>query len=70
MRPIPAHAHVYDRLYAEYKTLYNYFGRGANDVMTRLRTMRREARAAVGQAADQRESLALPDSTEQRALGR
>ena len=26
--PNPAHARVYDRLYAEYRTLYDYFGRG------------------------------------------
>jgi L-ribulokinase len=34
---------VYDRLYAEYATLHDYFGRGGNDVMHRLRAMRREA---------------------------
>ncbi|MBO7341571.1 MAG: ribulokinase, partial [Clostridia bacterium] len=30
---------VYDRLYAEYKTLHDYFGRGENDVMARLRAL-------------------------------
>jgi L-ribulokinase len=44
-RPIPAHVAVYDRLYAEYKTLYDYFGRGQNDVMKRLRQIRHEALA-------------------------
>ena len=34
---------VYDRLYAEYSTLHDYFGRGATDVMHRLRTIKREA---------------------------
>jgi L-ribulokinase len=34
---------AYDRLYAEYRTLYDYFGRGANDVMHRLREIRRES---------------------------
>jgi L-ribulokinase len=42
-RPIPANVAVYNRLYADYKTLYDYFGRGENDVMKRLRTLRREA---------------------------
>ena len=36
-------AAVYDRLYAEYSALHDYFGRGANDVMHRLRAIRREA---------------------------
>jgi L-ribulokinase len=34
----------YDLLYREYSTLHDYFGRGANDVMHRLRAIRREAR--------------------------
>ena len=34
---------VYDRLYVEYSTLHDYFGRGANDVMHRLRAIKREA---------------------------
>jgi L-ribulokinase len=43
-RPIPAHQAVYDKLYAEYVTLHDYFGRGQNDVMKRLRKIRNEAR--------------------------
>ena len=35
---------VYDRLYAEFKTLHDYFGRGGNDVMKRLKTLKAEAR--------------------------
>jgi L-ribulokinase len=34
---------AYDALFAEYKTLHDYFGRGANEVMHRLRRIRREA---------------------------
>lgn len=41
--PIPENVAAYDALYAEYKTLYDYFGRGANEVMHRLRDIRREA---------------------------
>ena len=33
----------YDALYAEYQTLHDYFGRGANDVMKRLKQIKREA---------------------------
>ncbi|MEN6520011.1 MAG: ribulokinase [Armatimonadota bacterium] len=32
---------VYTRLYEEYKTLHDYFGRGANDVMKRLKAFRK-----------------------------
>ena len=34
---------VYDRLYAEYEILHDYFGRGENNVMKRLKALRREA---------------------------
>jgi L-ribulokinase len=68
-RPIPEHVGVYDRLYAEYKTLYDYFGRGHNNVMKRLRALRREARSSRGQAAEEPvDDAALPDAIEQGAL--
>ncbi|HEY65472.1 MAG TPA: ribulokinase [Caldilineae bacterium] len=41
-RPIPEHKAIYDRLYAEYLTLHDYFGRGTNDVMKRLKALRAE----------------------------
>ena len=44
--PIPAHQQVYNQLYAEYVTLHDYFGRGANPVMQRLRQLREANRAA------------------------
>ncbi|MEV7041351.1 ribulokinase [Amycolatopsis sp. NPDC051061] len=40
-QPVPAHVAAYDELYAEYTTLHDYFGRGANDVMHRLAARRR-----------------------------
>lgn len=43
VQPIAENKAVYDKLYAEYKTLYNYFGRGENDVMKRLKQIKREA---------------------------
>ncbi|MCC3376127.1 ribulokinase [Cohnella sp. REN36] len=42
-KPIPENVAVYERLYAEYRALHDYFGRGANDVMKRLRTLKDEA---------------------------
>jgi L-ribulokinase len=38
-------AEAYDRLFAEYRELHDYFGRGGNDVMHRLRQLKREALA-------------------------
>ena len=35
--PDPKASAVYDKLFAEYKLLHDYFGRGGNDVMMRLR---------------------------------
>ncbi len=40
--PNPENAAVYDKLYAEYETLLEYFGKGANDVMKRLNAIRDE----------------------------
>jgi L-ribulokinase len=38
--PQQAAVAVYNRLYAEYVTLHDYFGRGGNDVMKRLKTLK------------------------------
>jgi L-ribulokinase len=43
-RPIPGNQATYDKLYAEYVTLYDYFGRGENDVMKRLKAIRAQMR--------------------------
>lgn len=45
--PIPANQATYDRLYREYVTLHDYFGRGANDVMKRLKQLREETVAGL-----------------------
>ncbi|MEK3723992.1 ribulokinase [Paenibacillus sp. FSL H8-0034] len=42
-QPIPAHTAVYDKLYAEYCTLHDYFGRGANPIMKRLKQISEDA---------------------------
>src|SRR5207237_337799 len=38
-RPRPENREVYNRSFAEYRTLHDYFGRGANDVMKRLKAL-------------------------------
>ncbi|GIF20828.1 L-ribulokinase [Actinoplanes tereljensis] len=42
-QPDPAAAAIYDELYAEYSVLHDYFGRGANRVMRKLRAIQRGA---------------------------
>ena len=42
-KPNPKAQKVYDELYAEYLTLHDYFGRGTNDVMKRLKHVRAAA---------------------------
>jgi L-ribulokinase len=51
-KPNPASADVYDQLYAEYVLLHDYFGRGANEVMHRLRALRNRVRAGVPAGPD------------------
>lgn len=41
--PVAAHQKIYDQLYADYVTLHDYFGRGANDVMKRLKRLGRSS---------------------------
>lgn len=42
-RPIPEHQRVYDCLYQEYVRLYDYFGRGGNNVMKTLKRTKAQA---------------------------
>ena len=41
-KPIPENQKVYAKLFAEYELLHDYFGRGANDVMKRLKGIKAE----------------------------
>jgi len=43
-RPIPEHVAIYEKLYREYTLLHDYFGRGGNDVMKRLKEIRESVR--------------------------
>jgi L-ribulokinase len=45
-RPNAENHAVYDRLYREYVILHDYFGRGENDVMKRLKALRAEVLAS------------------------
>ena len=61
-QPIEENSVAYDALFAEYKTLHDYFGRGGNDVMHRLRAIRRRAtaqRPLVSQAPGEPETPAV-----------
>ena len=42
-RPIPKNVEVYNKIYDEYNILHDYFGRGENDVMKRLKKIKVEA---------------------------
>ncbi|OIA99807.1 ribulokinase [Paenibacillus sp. LC231] len=42
-KPIPEHVEVYEQLYQEYSKLHDYFGRGENDVMKRLKRIKQSA---------------------------
>jgi L-ribulokinase len=55
--PDEERAKAYDALYAEYRELHDHFGRGANDVLHRLRGLRREAVRRAGRA----EGLEAPE---------
>ena len=48
--PDEERAKQYDALYAEYVQLHDHFGRGGNDVLHRLRALRRDAVARGGRA--------------------
>ncbi|MHB8652881.1 MAG: ribulokinase [Terriglobia bacterium] len=41
-RPRREHHEIYNKLFTEYQTLHDYFGRGTNDAMKRLKTLRGE----------------------------
>lgn len=43
-QPIPENKDIYDKLFAEYITLHDYFGRGENDIMKQLKELKAEMR--------------------------
>jgi L-ribulokinase len=67
--PVPASADIYDDLYAEYAGLHDYFGRGGNEVMHRLRAIRDRALAGepARQEAARREHIGLQAASQDRS---
>ncbi len=49
--PIPENVAAYEKLFQEYRTLHDYFGRGTNSVMHRLKAIQRAARPSFAAAA-------------------
>lgn len=48
--PVPENVAAYEELFREYRTLHDYFGRGANEVMHRLKKIQRNAAGSLGSA--------------------
>ncbi len=46
-KPIPENQAIYEKLYAEYLRLHDYFGRGGNDVMKTLKRLKAEVKHAT-----------------------
>jgi L-ribulokinase len=44
-KPISENVRAYDKLFAEYRLLHDYFGRGDNDVMKRLKDIKKSVRS-------------------------
>jgi L-ribulokinase len=44
-KPVDQNVRSYERLFAEYRILHDYFGRGPNDVMKRLKLIKKELRS-------------------------
>ena len=53
-KPNPQAQKVYDQLYPEYLALHDYFGRGGNDVMKRLKRLKAETRLAPRRSQEPR----------------
>ena len=55
--PIPENVAAYDELFREYRTLHDYFGRGTNEVMHRLKAIQRNAAQSAPAESLNAESL-------------
>ncbi|WP_432245436.1 ribulokinase [Arthrobacter sp. G.S.26] len=56
--PIPENVAAYDELFQEYRTLHDYFGRGTNNVMHRLKAIQRRAAGSLPAAGADTEAVA------------
>lgn len=57
--PLPENVAAYEELFQEYKTLHDYFGRGSNDVMHRLKAIQRRA-AGITPSTAASEAVEVP----------
>ncbi|MGR0160436.1 ribulokinase [Paenarthrobacter nitroguajacolicus] len=61
--PIPENVAAYEVLFQEYKVLHDYFGRGTNNVMHRLKSIQRAAIQGPGQQGSGQKDPASQPST-------
>jgi L-ribulokinase len=66
--PDEAAAAAYDPLFEEYVRLHDYFGRGGNDVMKRLKALRRKAIAGKHETLDEA-GAGLPAAVQESGAG-
>jgi L-ribulokinase len=62
--PIPDNVAAYEELFREYRTLHDYFGRGTNDVMHRLKAIQRNVKPGLGAAGPAAEGDAAERAAE------
>ncbi|UZX01552.1 ribulokinase [Arthrobacter sp. CDRTa11] len=65
--PIAENVAAYEQLFTEYRTLHDYFGRGTNDVMHRLKAIQRKAKPQVG--ASTSDTVAAESDAAERVAG-
>jgi L-ribulokinase len=65
--PIPENVAAYDELFREYRTLHDYFGRGTNEVMHRLKAIQRRAARSLTAGPPSAEGL-NPESLNPESL--
>ena len=46
-KPIPKNVEIYKKLYKEYEILHDYFGKGSNDVMKRLKNIKKNETKSI-----------------------
>jgi L-ribulokinase len=63
--PIPENVAAYEELFQEYRALHDYFGRGTNDVMHRLKAIQRKAKPGL----DHSDSVLADSDAVERVVG-
>jgi len=68
-QPIPENVAAYDEIYREYVALHDYFGRGTNEVMHRLKAIRRRVAGAATASGIDGEPAVDAKATSSTAVG-